>query len=122
MAQQKALRPRYVPPELAEVKRLADEAAVSFRLAKSRCFQTNMDYFMELQISKLKVLPIYAAQMTSDQLRDHDVVWAARVDQCDIKRAEARIALTVARAALDRAVSLYRAAKLSEENGCEIPG
>ena len=116
------MRPRYVPPELAELKRLADEAAVSFRLAKSCCFQTNMDYFRELQIGKLKVLPIYAAQMTSDQLRDHDAVLAARVGQCDIRRAQTRIALTEAQAALDRAVSLYREAKLSEENSCEIPG
>ena len=115
MTQRNEWRPRYVPLALAEWKRLADEAGVSFRLAKSGCFRTNVDYFMELQISKLKVLPMYAAQMTPDQLRNHDAVWAARVGECDVKRAQARIALTEAQAALDQAVSLYRVAKRSRE-------
>lgn len=122
VAQQKAMRPRYVPPELAEMKRLADEAGVSFRLAKSGCFQKDVDYFKELQISKLKVPPAYATQMTSEQLRDHDAVWAARVEQCDLRRAQARISLTEARAALDRAVCLYREANRSMENDRENPG
>lgn len=122
VAQQKAMRPRYVPPELAGMKRLADEAGVSFRLAKSGCFQKNVDYFVELQISRMKVLPAYAAQMTSEQLRDHDAVWAARVDQCDLRRAQARISLTEARAALDRAVCLYRETKCSRESDRENPG
>jgi len=111
-----------VPPELAEMKRLADEAGVSFRLAKSGCFQKDVDYVKELQISKLKVLPAYAAQMTSEQLGDHDAVWAARVDQCDLGRAQARISLSEARVALDRAVGLYREAKCSKENDRENPG
>ena len=104
------------------MKRLADEAGVSFRLAKSGCFQKNVDYFVELQISRMKVLPAYAAQMTSEQLRDHDAVWAARVDQCDLRRAQARISLTEARAALDRAVCLYRETKCSRESDRENPG
>ena len=122
MVQPKAWRPRYVQPELAERKRLADEAGVSFRLAKSGYFQTNVDYFTELQISKLKVLPMYAAQMAPDQLRDHDAIWSARVSKCDRKRAQARITLTEAQAALDQAVSLNRFAKRLADNEDEDPG
>lgn len=122
VAQRKAWKPRYVPLELAERKRLADEAGVSFRLAKAGCFQANVDYFMELQISKMKVLPTCAAQMTSEQLRNHDDVWASRVREYDIKRAQARIRLTEAQAALNQAVSLYQAAKHSGAMACGHAG
>jgi hypothetical protein len=113
----KLMRPRYVSPELADLKRLADEAGGLFRLAKSGCFQSNVDYFMELQISRMKVLPSFAAQMTSAQMRDHDDLWKARVDHRDLQRVQARVQLTDARATLDQAVSRYRAAKIEGNDG-----
>lgn len=111
-----------MPPELATIKRLADEAGLSFRLAKSGCFQTNLDYFMELQISKIKVVPNNAEQMTSEKLRDHDAVSSAQVDESDLKRVQALFALAAERAALEAVISQYRSAKFSKGADCENPG
>jgi hypothetical protein len=65
---------------------------------------------------------MYAKQITPNQLKDHDAVWAARVSECDIKRAQARITLNAAQAALDQAVSLYRFAKFSGDTNYGNPG
>jgi hypothetical protein len=104
---------KHVTPQLAELKRRADEAGQAFRDAKRRCFRSNFEYFFHAQVARAQPSPVIAARITPERARAVASERAAEIGHWDRERAEARAALDGARAHLEHTVAAYRSAKSS---------
>lgn len=107
-------RPRWLDPSLAVLKTAADEAGRRFRDARRRLARANLDYQCHV-VSRRYIKPISTPgwELTPERLAAAEERSLATLSRLDEQRTASRLALEETRSRLERAVSAFRAARLS---------